>query len=67
KRIHQYKRSILFILYIIYRYNRIRQHPEDGDLLPRTFIIGGKAAKAYYIAKLTIKLINSVADVINND
>ena len=67
KRIHEFKRPMLFILYIIYRYNRIRQHPEDRSLLPRTFIIGGKAAKGYYMAKRIIKLINSVAEVINND
>lgn len=66
KRIHEYKRQMLNVLHIIARYNEMLVHPEK-DWQPRVFILAGKAASAYYAAKQTIRLINDVANVINND
>ncbi len=66
KRIHEYKRQLLNALHVITLYNRIKSQPET-DFIPRTAIFGGKAAPSYQMAKLIIKLINSIADIVNND
>ncbi|MGK7874219.1 MAG: glycogen/starch/alpha-glucan phosphorylase [Xenococcaceae cyanobacterium] len=66
KRMHEYKRQLLAVLHIITLYNQIKRNP-NVDILPRTFIFGGKAAPGYFAAKLIIKLINSVAEIVNKD
>jgi starch phosphorylase len=66
KRIHEYKRQVLKALHAITLYNRMKANPE-ARISPRTIIFGGKAAPAYHMAKLTIKLVNSIGDVVNND
>ncbi|MBF2074030.1 MAG: glycogen/starch/alpha-glucan phosphorylase [Synechococcales cyanobacterium C42_A2020_086] len=66
KRIHEYKRQLLCVMHIITLYNRLKANPYM-EMLPRTFIFGGKAAPGYFMAKMVVKLINSVAEVVNND
>ena len=66
KRIHSYKRQLMNILHIMYQYNLLK-HDRGYDMIPTTYIFGGKAAPGYYIAKETIRLINAVADKVNND
>ena len=66
KRIHEYKRQLLNVLHVITLYNHIRHHP-NSDVTPRTVVFAGKAAPGYFIAKLIIRLINEVADIVNND
>ena len=66
KRLHEYKRQLMNIMHVMHLYNMLKEHP-DMDIVPRTFIFGAKAAAGYHTAKLTIKLINAVADRVNND
>ncbi|KJR40612.1 glycogen/starch/alpha-glucan phosphorylase [Candidatus Magnetoovum chiemensis] len=66
KRIHEYKRQLLNALHVVSMYNKIKQNP-NADFQPRTVIFGGKSAPGYFMAKLIIKLINSIADIVNND
>lgn len=67
KRMHEYKRQLLFGLFIIHKYLKIKDNPNNRNIIPRTFIIGGKAAPGYFMAKLIIKFINNIAQVVNND
>ena len=66
KRLHEYKRQLMNIMHVMHLYNMLKEHPEM-DIVPRTFVFGAKAAAGYDTAKLTIKLINAVADRVNND
>ena len=66
KRIHEYKRQLLNCLHVITMYNRIKKEP-SAPFVPRTVMVGGKAAPGYHIAKQIIRLINAVGDVVNND
>ncbi len=67
KRIHSYKRQLMNILHIMYQYNHLKAHDKDFMMEPTTYFFGGKAAPGYYIAKETIRLINAVAEKVNND
>jgi starch phosphorylase len=67
KRIHSYKRQLMNILHIMYQYNHLKAHDRDFMMEPTTYFFGGKAAPGYYIAKETIRLINAVAEKVNND
>ncbi len=66
KRLHEYKRQLLLVFYIIVLYDRLKKNPAL-DIVPRTFIFGAKAAPGYFMAKLIIKLIHQVAEVVNGD